>query len=533
MRPASLLGLFFDLQIPKRNRHRVPRMELEAEGAFGGCGVGFVGDAFDSVEPSLVDVAFDLDFQGVPVLGFHGGNRFLALDGIAFAGDVGCGGEVPLEGAGDPDLDLVVGSLEHDPGIDGAFSQLIFEREGEVGKFLLRPQERGRLFRAGLAENGAVLDSPMLGLALRFDPPIREVFPVKKRLGLSKGGGCEKEWNDAHGRKYTHEQPENPHQSSSAFWNPPPSEILPVVANCFDGAAIEGILGELDFFRGRRLFPDISEALFVISSKSFRSNFPTEIAVDALKIGVKIFERTTRKVTLTEARAVLLRETEALPNILAGALRRIREDYLEGPREIKVGLSSSLAQAHIPGIFHSHQKAKFALPIFVSQDREDEVLRQVAAAWLDVGIIADRPVLPATVEVTHEMKDEFCAIVAADHEIPEDVNDFGAWAEGQAWLLPPTGSCTRRLIDDWARRLRFEIASTMELESFDLMNQFVALGMGAALVPRRSLSAMIRKHQVRKVGLPRELARNLIVIAPRYGTTPDHVREFVKGILFS
>ena len=113
------------------------------------------------------------------------------------------------------------------------------------------------------------------------------------------------------------------------------------------------------------------------------------------------------------------------------------------------------------------KRMKSDLPMFVSQDREDEILRQVAAASLDIGIVVDRPDLPATVEVTHEMRDETCAVVAAKCGIPQDQENFRPWAEEQRWLLPPAGSCTRRLSDDWARRLRLGIVPAMELESFD------------------------------------------------------------------
>ena len=39
------------------------------------------------------------------------------------------------------DLDLIVGLLQHDAGVDGAFSVFVFESEGEVGELLLGPEE--------------------------------------------------------------------------------------------------------------------------------------------------------------------------------------------------------------------------------------------------------------------------------------------------------------------------------------------------------------------------------------------------------
>ena len=92
------------------------------------------------------------------------------------------------------------------------------------------------------------------------------------------------------------------------------------------------------------------------------------------KLGIKVFDRTTRTVTITEPGAVLLRETEAIPNILRGAMRRIREDYLGSPREIRIGISPDLALAHIAGIFHTQRKHQPEVKVIVSQP--DETSRQ-------------------------------------------------------------------------------------------------------------------------------------------------------------
>jgi len=195
------------------------------------------------------------------------------------------------------------------------------------------------------------------------------------------------------------------------------------------------------------------------------------------RLGLKVFERTTRSVSLTEAGAVFLRETEALPHILEGALRRVREEYLEAPREVKIGLSMGLALAHIPGIFHKEQQGHLGERIYLTQFSDQEILEQVSRS--------------------------------------------------------PRGSWARELIEGWAKRHHLKLNGNLELENFDLINEFVALGFGVALVPRRSLTSLMRKHRVSRLPLPHKLSRQLIAVVPKHGTTPDYVREFVSGILFS
>lgn len=253
------------------------------------------------------------------------------------------------------------------------------------------------------------------------------------------------------------------------------------------------------------------------------------------RLGIKVFDRTTRTVTITEPGAVLLRETEAIPNILNGAMRRIREDYLGCRREIRIGISSDLSLAHIPGIFHAQRKLQPDVKIIVSQPDEKALLREVMNSKLDLGILTNPSELSGEVEVTHRMTDQFSIIhCKTDSAAALDPSiHFRKWANAQSWLLPPRKSRSREMINEWATRQKVELQPTMELESFDLMIQFVSMGMGAAFIPRRSLSSFPRKRLVEMLHPPVELVRQLIVIAPKHSKCPEHVTSFVSGILFS
>ena len=196
----AILALFFgDLDVSERDFHHVSGMELEAEGAGFDGGVGGVGDAFDSVEPCFVGVSFDFDFEGVPVLGFDGSDGFLAFGWVAFFWDVGCGGEVALEGAGDADLDLIVGALEHDAGVDFPFAVFEFESEGEVGKFFFGPKDGAFVFGTGFAVDGAFLDGPVWVVGFGIDAPVGEVFSVEEGFSTKEGAEEKDRDKDAHG----------------------------------------------------------------------------------------------------------------------------------------------------------------------------------------------------------------------------------------------------------------------------------------------------------------------------------------------
>ncbi len=248
-----------------------------------------------------------------------------------------------------------------------------------------------------------------------------------------------------------------------------------------------------------------------------------------------MFDRTTRTVTITEAGAVLLRETEAIPNILKGAMRRIREDYLGDQRQIRIGISQDLALAHIPGLFHSKRKFQHTIKMIVSQPDELTLLKLVGNSQLDLGILTIPREIPSNVKVSHRMADQFAIITSADTPtVPAtSASQFQKWANSQGWLLPPTETRCRKLIDDWASGRKLELMPIIELGNFDLMIQLVSMGMGSAFIPRRSLSSFRRKRLIQLVHPPVELVRQLIVISPKHSKCPEHVTQFVEGILFS
>jgi DNA-binding transcriptional LysR family regulator len=253
------------------------------------------------------------------------------------------------------------------------------------------------------------------------------------------------------------------------------------------------------------------------------------------RLGVKLFERTTRSLSITEAGAVLLRETEILPAVLDGALRRLREDFLDQPREIRIGFSRSVSLAHLPGLLHGHRRQHPEVKTTVSHLAGSALIEAVASCHLDLGILCPPARLPESVEVTHRISDRFIILAPRDLQLPGELREsavWAAWVAGQSWIVPPARTRSRVCIDAWWASQGLAPAVAMELDSFDMAIHLVALSLGVACVPRRAFSGFARKGRLQKIPLPVPLARELVVIIPRRTSTPEHVREFVRSILF-
>lgn len=72
------------------------------------------------------------------------------------------------------------------------------------------------------------------------------------------------------------------------------------------------------------------------------------------KLGVELFERTTRSVRVTPAGEMLLSESVRLLGSVQHTLQRVREEFAGAKKEIRVGVSRSIGLAYLPGFFHAN-----------------------------------------------------------------------------------------------------------------------------------------------------------------------------------
>ena len=258
------------------------------------------------------------------------------------------------------------------------------------------------------------------------------------------------------------------------------------------------------------------------------------------RLGTLLFDRTTRSLRLTPAGESLLRHTAPVGRIMDEALSRLGLDFLNVPREVRLGVSNSIAFAHLPGLLHAHLRRSPGVKTTVEHLAGLQVVSRIESGDLDVGVLCPPGRLPASVSVTHSMEDVFQLIAPAALQVPEFVlrsrnwtARLAGWLNSQSWLLHHGRSRTGQLLRRWLRDHGVSAHAAMEPDNFDLSIHLAALGLGVSLVPRRALAGFPRKQQIRRIRLPEEFTRTLAVVVPSVTGTPPHVSEFVKNILFS
>jgi DNA-binding transcriptional LysR family regulator len=255
------------------------------------------------------------------------------------------------------------------------------------------------------------------------------------------------------------------------------------------------------------------------------------------QLGLSLLTRTTRSVVKTPAGKFLLQESAPVLGDVDVLLRRLREEYTDSPREVRVGVSRSVSLAYLPGFFSANVRPSPAVISRVTHESSQTILTSLENDALDVGVLLPPARLSSRIRVTHRFRDAFTFIANREQLDAARVNmkkpaELARWLETQPWLSLQETTQTGRRLNAWLKGQKLQVRSAMELDNFDLIINLVASGLGVSLVPQRSLALYARRHALVRLPWPKRFVRELVVVVRRQRKTPGHIQNFVENILF-
>lgn len=254
------------------------------------------------------------------------------------------------------------------------------------------------------------------------------------------------------------------------------------------------------------------------------------------KLNVPLLERTTRTVTPTAAGVWLLKESQRLLGDVDGMLVRMKEEFAGAKKVVQVGVSRSIGLAYLPGFFHANLRRAPEIGYRMRYESGAAIIAALEANTVDVGVICPPARLPATLHITHRFDDAFTLIAPASiaATLPKRASrlQLQAWAERQNWLMLDDKSQSGLRLRAWMNTHACKVEPTLQLDSFDLIINLVALGMGVGFVPIRALALYGRKRTLKRVNWPDRFVRKLVVVVRKNRDQPAHVQRFIDNVLF-
>lgn len=233
-----------------------------------------------------------------------------------------------------------------------------------------------------------------------------------------------------------------------------------------------------------------------------------------VELGVRLFERTTRRVQITAAGREFAAVAERMLNDLGITVRSVREVAEERRGLVVISSVMSVAGGLLPGVVAAYRADRPGVEIHIREGVHATVLEDVRSGVADFGIgYVDE--LPEFAVGTALGRETFCAVVPARHKLASRRHVTLADLASQPIVALPTESRTRRTIDAAAATAGIALRQMVVVTQIATMLALVGAGVGVGVVPRGAVRGpMGRGLRVIPLGEPR-VTRRLGLIALR------------------
>ncbi|KSS10676.1 LysR family transcriptional regulator [Pseudomonas aeruginosa] len=216
---------------------------------------------------------------------------------------------------------------------------------------------------------------------------------------------------------------------------------------------------------------------------------PLSQQIQALEeeLGARLFERTTRRVELTDAGRLFLDESRQVLAQVDKAVLLARRAHLGELGELKIGFTSSAPfTSTIPSSIHAFRKAYPDVHLDLQEMSSRQVLKALLEESLQVGVI--RPLaLPDAVHWVELFREPLVAVLRADHPLAagsEDGLAIAALAEEPFVFFPRSyGTGLYDQVIALTRQAGFSPRIAQEASEAMTIIGLVSAGLGVSILP--------------------------------------------------
>jgi len=232
------------------------------------------------------------------------------------------------------------------------------------------------------------------------------------------------------------------------------------------------------------------------------------------ELGVRLFERSTRRVQITAAGREFAAVAERMLNDLGITVRSVREVAEERRGLVVMSSVMSVAGGLLPGIVASYRADRPGVEIHVREGVHAAVLEDVRSGVADFGIgYVDE--LPDFAAGTALGRETFCVVMPARHRLAARHGLSLAELRDEPMVGLPTEARTRRTLDAAAAAAGVPLRQAVVVSQFATLMALVGAGVGIAIVPKGTTLGPLARG-LRSVPLVEpKLSRRLGLIALR------------------
>ncbi|MDH3494888.1 MAG: LysR family transcriptional regulator [Acidobacteriota bacterium] len=245
------------------------------------------------------------------------------------------------------------------------------------------------------------------------------------------------------------------------------------------------------------------------------------------EIGEKLFDRSSKDGTLTDAGEVLLDYAAKMLNLRRAARNAVRE--LKALHRGKITLSANEHTVfYLLPLIDEFQRTHPFIKIDVKRGVASRIPKEIMAREVELGVISFKP-KDRSVKAVAVSTDELVLIAAPGHPLAKhktvSIRELGT----ERFIAHNAPSPYRQQVIEKFEKHRTELNIAIEMPSLEAIKRLVEMGAGVALVPRLTAKAEIKSGQLAGVSVNEmKFARRLHIVHRRGGVLSQAANEFLE-----
>jgi LysR family transcriptional activator of nhaA len=254
------------------------------------------------------------------------------------------------------------------------------------------------------------------------------------------------------------------------------------------------------------------------ASRKLRLAHPTvSVQIKQLEeqLGHTLFDRTGRKLTLTDAGQLAYRYAEEIFSLGQECLDALAGQPIGRPVELTVGVSDVMPKSIVRKLLDPALHLETAVRLTCSEDRFDRLLGALGTHEVDV-VLADTPCPPGSaVKAFNHLLGECAVAFFAEKKLASRIRArFPESLDGAPMLMPASDTALGRAVTQWCETQGIRPEVVAEFNDSALMKAFGQDGVGIFPFPALTEDEVKHQYGVEVVGRAAEMKARFYAISP-------------------
>lgn len=228
-------------------------------------------------------------------------------------------------------------------------------------------------------------------------------------------------------------------------------------------------------------------------------------------LDVPLFERTGRRLILTDAGLRLLSQAEALLDGLLSFVESAREPdgFIQG--NLLICASATIGTYLVPSLIGRFCDLHPGVALQARLRNTEEVLSDVSRLEADIGLI-EGPCTDDRLVAEYWCDDELVIVCGSEHPLASTGKIDDAGIASQAWIVREAGSGTRSVLESAIAGHAQKLKIRMELGQHEAIKEAVRGGYGLACLPRLSVAEELARGALIELKNNLNLTRSFYIV---------------------